>query len=114
MNLNVKNYLIYIIAFLVGMFAFAVLYGFSVLMIFLIVGIILIPLVVVLFFAGIYFLWRFTIKKTTNKELKYLTLFVSYIIFFIILFFLDTYMSWEQKGNFNMYVGWFKQILNIE
>lgn len=107
MSISAKSYLKYVLLFLAAAVGFVMAYLLSVAMFYFLIGIVALPIVVIGFPVGIYFLWSSVLKPVTNKIGKYIILVFSYILYAYMLIKLDA-ASWSEAGNFDYYMSIFR------
>lgn len=107
----VKSYFIYIILFALLMGIFWLSYVFSSILMYFAIGYLMLPIVVISFLYGIYWLWKWVFKKSDVKVEKFIILTLSYGIYLYLLVELDTY-SWDGESNFNKYMSLVRWIIN--
>jgi len=66
----------------------------------------MLPIVVIGFPFVIFVLWKKVLIPVENKLVKTIILVVHYLIFAIITYQLDSYISWSEDGNLDIYLSW--------
>lgn len=95
-------YIIYIGLFILSLFVLRFGYFVAVALMYLLIGIVLLPAWVIFYFISIFFIWMLVFKNTENKYIKIPLLIVSYIIIVYVLVELDS-VSWSSEGNLSFY-----------
>lgn len=104
-----KGYFAFFVHLALWFFLFYLIYEVLVALMFLMIGVFLLPLLIIATPFGIYALWKNRLGNIEQSPKKFLALCTAYFLYLILLIPLDR-VSWHDDGNLQMYLNFLRDL----
>lgn len=106
MKKTIWAYTKFLLAIAGMLYGYVLAYGASVIMMYLFLGIFMLPLVIIVFPFALFHVWKNTTKTIQNKTIKIVVLLIAYGVYGYLTYEMNFSMSWSDDGNLAFYLNW--------